>query len=168
MGTMETMNASPRGVMRVARMGRSVLSLVMVGMVMVLVLGTLWAEVAAQASPTSYQNGFTAACRNHGGAPQRVRSRVVKCTLQDGTVITCDFNVDPPSCATAAARPSSPVKGTIVSPVASNARLVNDIIQAGGATWSGHLGANASVMMRAAAHGRLSHQGHGHSKGHRR
>lgn len=61
-------------------------------------LGTTLEETEAKKSPGSYQNAFTAACRNHGGTPKRVRSRVVKCTLGDGTVIECDFNVNPPAC----------------------------------------------------------------------
>jgi hypothetical protein len=61
-------------------------------------LGMTLEEVDAKKSPGSYQNAFTKACRDRGGTPKRVSSRVVKCTLGDGTVITCDFNVNPPSC----------------------------------------------------------------------
>lgn len=66
-------------------------------------LGATMDSVGAQPSPGSYQNGFTGACRKHGGTPKRVGSRIVKCTLGDGTTITCDFNVDPPACTTKAA-----------------------------------------------------------------
>ncbi len=67
-------------------------------LVTLLVLGATIDVVSAEKSPGSYQNAFTRTCRERGGTPKRVRSRVVKCTLTDGTVITCDFNFNPPSC----------------------------------------------------------------------
>jgi hypothetical protein len=72
--------------------------LVSLAVAVLFALGVTMAEVGAEKSPGSYQNAFTAACRNHGGTPKRVGTRVVKCTLGDGTVITCDFNFNPPSC----------------------------------------------------------------------
>lgn len=72
--------------------------LVSLAVAVLFAFGLTMEVVSAKKSPGSYQNAFTAACRNHGGTPKRVGTRVVKCTLGDGTVITCDFNFNPPSC----------------------------------------------------------------------
>src|SRR4051812_10612176 len=80
------------------RFGRIVVRMMAVALLALVALGSLADGASAQPSPGSYQNGFTAACRNNGGTPKRVGSRIVKCTLGDGSTITCDFNVDPPAC----------------------------------------------------------------------
>ncbi len=73
--------------------------------------------VDAKKSPGSYQNAFTKACRERGGTPKRVRSRVVKCTFADGTVVECDFNHNPPSCTKALTNPpTKPGGGGAVPP----------------------------------------------------
>jgi hypothetical protein len=68
-------------------------------MVALLVLAMALEAAGAQPSPPSYQNGFNQACRSRGGTTKRVGSRVVRCTLPDGSAVTCNFNYDPPVCA---------------------------------------------------------------------
>jgi hypothetical protein len=82
------------------RFGLVAARVIAAGLFSLLMLNLMAVAVRAEPSPGSYQNGFTNACRDHGGTPKRVRTRVVKCTLTDGTTITCDFNVNPPSCTT--------------------------------------------------------------------
>lgn len=53
---------------------------------------------ASKRSPVHPQNRFVQACRESGGQPQRVGSHIVRCTLNDGATITCNFNFDPPVC----------------------------------------------------------------------
>jgi hypothetical protein len=84
----------------IQRLGTAFIRAIAIALLAALTLGATVENALAQPSPGSYQNGFTAACRNHGGTPKRVSTRVVKCTLTDGTVITCDFNTDPPTCTT--------------------------------------------------------------------
>lgn len=81
------------------RFGRVAVRLVGACIVAVLVLGMTLEAAGAQPSPPSYQNAFNQACRAHGGTTKRVRSRVVRCTLPDGSAVTCNFNYDPPVCA---------------------------------------------------------------------
>lgn len=68
----------------------------------------------AKPSPASYQNDFNKACRNHGGTTKRVGSRVVRCTLQDGSTVTCDFNTNPPTCTKSAALVSGTIDTSVV------------------------------------------------------
>jgi hypothetical protein len=82
------------------RFGLVAARVIAAGLFSLLMLNLMAVAVRAEPSPGSYQNGFTDACRDHGGTPKRVRTRVVKCTLSDGTTITCDFNVNPPDCKT--------------------------------------------------------------------
>ena len=104
-----------------ARIGWGATRLVAAGLVVLLILGAMLEAVGAERSPGSYQNAFTAACRDHGGTPKRVRTRVVKCTLADGTVIECDFNDNPPACTQKLTElPSSPVTDPFARPTAGN------------------------------------------------
>ncbi len=89
-----------RVVGRGERFGRMAMRWIAIGLLALLALGATIDAASAKPSPGSYQNAFTNACRDHGGTPKRVGSRIVKCTLGDGTTITCDFNFNPPSCTT--------------------------------------------------------------------
>ena len=167
---------------RASRIGQLVMRVVSGGLVVLLVLAATLEGVGAKPSPGSYQNAFTAACRDHGGTPKRVRTRVVKCTLTDGTVITCDFNVDPPSCTKALTQP--PLGGVVASPIDGNLQPIVDDGQpvgggAGGSagTWTADLGAAGANVVLTADQGGQARQAkleqaalhqHGHGKRHKR
>jgi hypothetical protein len=85
---------------RYQQLGRWIPKYVAVWALVLLALAATVHTAGAEPSPNSYQNGFVAACKNHGGTPKSVGTRQVKCTLGDGTTITCDFNFNPPSCTT--------------------------------------------------------------------
>ena len=145
---------------RASRIGRLATRLVTSWLAVLLVLSATLEVVAAEKSPGSYQNAFTAACRNHGGTPKRVRTRVVKCTLTDGTVITCDFNFNPPECTKPLTQPSSPVTDPATPPTDGNEQpIIDDGKPVGGgaggidATWTADLGASGAQAVLTAYHG---------------
>jgi hypothetical protein len=90
---MDTMMAGRSG-----RLGRVAMRLAASWLVALLMVGLTLAAAGAQPSPPSYQNDFVQACRERYGTTKRVRSRVVRCTLPDGSTVTCDFNYNPPDC----------------------------------------------------------------------
>ena len=58
---------------------------------------------------TVSQHDFVAGCKAHGGTPERVTTHVVKCTNQDGSTITCNF--DTKQCTTTPAPLTRPPDG---------------------------------------------------------
>jgi hypothetical protein len=95
MDTMET-TAGGRG----RRFGSGAARLAAAAALALLVLGATLGAADAQPASHADQNSFVDLCRAGGGTPKRVRTRVVRCTNADGSTMTCDFNVDPPTCTT--------------------------------------------------------------------
>ena len=124
----DTVGAGRLAAGQAARIGWGATRLVAAGLVVLLILGAMLEAAGAAPSPGSYQNAFTAACRNHGGTPKRVRTRVVKCTLADGTVIECDFNDNPPACTQKlTGLPSSPVTDPFARPIDGNEQPLTEV-----------------------------------------
>lgn len=69
-----------------------------VGMLALLALGATLQAADAKGASNAAQNGFVRACRESNGRPERIGSRHVRCTLNDGATVSCNFNYDPPLC----------------------------------------------------------------------
>jgi hypothetical protein len=98
MNVNDVMATRPRLAVRVARIGQAAVWVAVAGLLAVLVVGATVNTADAKGASHSSQNGFVRSCKNLGGTPKRIESRVVECSFpknEDGSgggSVTCDFN----------------------------------------------------------------------------
>jgi hypothetical protein len=94
----DAMAIGPRAVVRVARIRQAAVSVALAGLLAMLVAGATMEAADAKGASHSSQNSFVKNCKQLGGTPKRIESRVVECSFpkkddgSGGGSVTCDFN----------------------------------------------------------------------------
>jgi hypothetical protein len=98
MNVNDAMATRPRAAVRAARIGQAAVWVAVAGLLALLAFGAAVNAADAKGASHSSQNGFVKSCKQLGGTPKRIESRVVECSFpkkddgSGGGSVTCDFN----------------------------------------------------------------------------
>ena len=104
MNVHDAMATRPRAAVREARIGQVIVSVAVAWLLAVLVVSAVVNGADAKGASHASQNSFVKNCKQLGGTPKRIESRVVECSFpkkddgSGGGSVTCDFNQEYYTC----------------------------------------------------------------------